>query len=139
MLSKELAQVTEKDEYDYSPMKSNVTQDNLNFELAVKMHKQQNKSKDFQELDKELLDNPDKTGNVQFDESQKPRNRHGSDYNLKKVHSIEDTESHQFEDSLMEQSSPNVDTKDMPYGNDQASLNDTTNIQLCNASGSYHV
>lgn len=39
VLSKELAQVTEKDEYDYSPMKSNVTQENLNFELAVKRHK----------------------------------------------------------------------------------------------------
>ena len=47
VLSKELAQVTEKDEYDYSPMKSNVTQDNINFELAVKKHKQQNKSKGF--------------------------------------------------------------------------------------------
>lgn len=55
------------------------------------------------------------------------------------MHSIEDTESHQFEDSLMEQSSPHVDAKDMPYGNDQTSLNETTNIQLCNASGSYHV
>lgn len=52
VLSKELAQVTEKDEYDYSPMKSNITQDNLNFELAVKAQ-QQRKSN---ELDKELLD-----------------------------------------------------------------------------------
>lgn len=27
----------------------------------------------------------------------------------------------------------------MPYGDDRASMHDTTNIQLCNASGSYHV
>lgn len=121
VLSKELAQVTEKDEYDYSPMKSNVTHDNLNFELAVKKHKQQVSRKGLQELDKELLDNQDKTGNVRFDDSQKQR--HGSDYNLKKVNSIEDTDSHQFEDSLMEQSSPAADAKDLPYGN---------------ASGSYH-
>lgn len=140
VLSKELAQVTEKDEYDYSPMKSNVTQENLTFELAVKRHKQQNKSKNFvQELDKELLENQDKAGNVKFEDSQRPRNRHGSEYNLKKVHSIEDTESHQFEDSLLEQSSPNADGKDLPYGDDRASMHDTTNLQLCNASGSYHV
>ena len=126
--------MTEKDEYDYSPMKSNVA--NLNFEMALKQ-KQQSKGKDLAE--KVLLDNKRQTSAGKYGDSQKQENRNGSDHNLKKVHSIEDTESHQFEDSLMEQSSPHVDNKDMPYGNDQTSLNETTNIQLCNASGSYHV
>lgn len=66
------------------------------------------------------------------------RARHGSEYHLKKAHSIEDTESVQFEDSLMEQSSPAADAKDLPDGSEPASLNDTANMRFGHG-GSYHM
>lgn len=125
VFSKELAQVTEKEEYEYSPMKSNVTHDNPALD-AMQKKELKRRGNDFQDLDNELL-----------------IEKHGKDegdFYLQKVQSNDDSHSHQFEDSLLEQSSPNVDIKDLPYAHDQNSMAETTtNIQLCNASGSYRV
>ena len=120
-------------------MKSNVTHDNLTFDA---MHKKElkGKNKEFRELDKELL--LEKNANDTYEDSEQWQKRPPQigDFYLKKVQSHDDTESQQFEDSLLEQSSPNADAKEMPYAHDQTSMNETTtNIQLCNASGSYRV
>ena len=139
VLSKELAQVTEKEEYEYSPMKSNVTQDNPTFE-AMHKHHMRGKSKDFQDLDRELLRKNNNQGTYEDSAQWQKGPARPGDFYLQKVRSNDDAESHQFEDSLLEQSSPNVDAKDVPFTHDQNSLNETTtNIQLCNASGSYQV